>query len=116
VTLCDDSLVAVHAARRTLELNSVTNKVLASDCAEAVRDVRFNVAATNPPFRQGLGVEFDVVQQFVRTAARVLVEGSGRLYLVANRFIRHERVMSNLFSQVKTAYEDKRFRVLEAAR
>jgi len=46
----------------------------------------------------------------------VLVEESGRLYLVANRFIRHERVMGNLFSQVKTAYEGNHFRVLEAAR
>jgi 16S rRNA (guanine1207-N2)-methyltransferase len=117
VVLVDHSAAALAASRATLELNDVTNaQVLASDCAEAVRDVRFNVVATNPPFHQGLGVEFDVAQQFVRSAARVLVEGGGRLFLVANRFIRYERVMGSLFSQVTTAYEDKRFRVLEAVR
>jgi 16S rRNA (guanine1207-N2)-methyltransferase len=113
----DHSAAALAASRATLELNGVTNgTVLASDCAEAVRDRRFDIVATNPPFHQGLGVEFDVAQQFVRDAARVLVKEGGRLYLVANRFIRYERVMGNLFSQVTTAYEDKRFRVLEAMR
>ncbi len=117
VVLVDHSAAALAACRATLELNGVTNaEILASDCAEAVRDRRFDVVATNPPFHQGLGVEFDVAQQFVRDAARVLVKEGGRLYLVANRFIRYERVMGALFSQVKTAYEDNRFRVLEAVR
>jgi len=117
VVLVDHSAAALAACRATLELNGVTNaEILASDCAGAVRDRRFDVVATNPPFHQGLGVEFDVAQQFVRDAARVLVKEGGRLFLVANRFIRYERVMGTLFSQVKTAYEDKRFRVLEAVR
>jgi 16S rRNA G1207 methylase RsmC len=117
VVLVDHSAAALGACRATLELNGVTNaEILASDCAGAVRDRRFDVVATNPPFHQGLGVEFDVAQQFVRDAARVLVKEGGRLFLVANRFIRYERVMGALFSQVKTAYEDKRFRVLEAVR
>ena len=117
VVLVDHSAAALAASRATLELSGATNaEVLASDCAEAVRDRRFDVVATNPPFHQGLGVEFDVAQQFVRDAARVLVKEGGRLYLVANRFIRYERVMGNLFPRTTTAYEDKRFRVLEAVR
>jgi 16S rRNA (guanine1207-N2)-methyltransferase len=115
VILVDHSAAALAASRSTLELNGVTNaEVLASDCAKAVYDQRFDVVVTNPPFHQGLGVEFDVAQQFVRDAAHVLVKGSGRLYLVANRFIRYERMMGSLFSQVRTAYEDNHFRVLEA--
>jgi 16S rRNA (guanine1207-N2)-methyltransferase len=117
VVLVDSSAVALEAARATCELSGVTNRVqvLASDCASAVRGMRFDVVATNPPFHQGLGVEFDVAQQFVRDAAEVLAEDGGRLYLVANRFIRYERVMSG-FSQVTTVYEDNHFRVLEAKR
>jgi 16S rRNA (guanine1207-N2)-methyltransferase len=116
VVLVDSSAVALEAARATCELNGVTSRVqvLVSDCASAVRDMRFDVVATNPPFHQGLGVEFDVAQQFVRDTAEVLVPG-GRLYLVANRFIRYERVMRG-FSQVTTIYEDNHFRVLEAMR
>jgi 16S rRNA (guanine1207-N2)-methyltransferase len=99
-------------------LNGVLERtqVLASDCASAVRDRRFDVIATNPPFHQGLGVEYDVARQFVRDAAHVLVEGGGRLYLVANRFIRYERMLGDVrvASRVTTAYEDNRFRVLKA--
>jgi 16S rRNA (guanine1207-N2)-methyltransferase len=92
-------------------------QVLASDCASAVLDRRFDVVATNPPFHQGLGVEYDVAQQFVRDAVHVLTQG-GRLYLVANRFIRYERMLSDMriALQVTTVYEDHHFRVLKALR
>jgi 16S rRNA (guanine1207-N2)-methyltransferase len=120
VVLVDSSAAALEAARMTLALNGMTDhaQVLASDCASAVHDMRFDVVATNPPFHQGLGVEFDVAQQFVRDAAEMLAESGGRLYLVANRFIRYERVMSDLSQvfRIRTAYEDNRFRVLEAVR
>jgi 16S rRNA (guanine1207-N2)-methyltransferase len=117
IVCVDSSAAALQATRATLELNGITDhaQVLASDCASAVHDVRFDVVATNPPFHQGLGVEYDVAQQFVRDAAHVLAKG-GRLVLVANRFIRYERVMHGLFADVTTAYEDNRFRVLEAVR
>jgi len=88
-------------------------EVIASDCGGAVLGRRFDVVATNPPFHQGLGVGYDVARQFVRDAARVLKPG-GRLALVANRFIRYEHTATDLFSDVRTAYEDDRFRVLEA--
>ncbi len=118
VVCVDSSAAALHATRATLELNDVAEQVqvLASDCASAVRDRRFDVIATNPPFHQGLGVEYDVARQFVRDAAHLLVEGGGRLYLVANRFIRYERMLADVCMavQVTTAYEDRRFRVLKA--
>jgi len=113
VVCVDSSAAALEATHATLDMSGVKAPVLASDCAFAVRDLRFDVVATNPPFHQGLGVEYEVAQQFVRDAAHVLRDG-GRLYLVANRFIRYERMMEGLFSEIKIAYEDNRFRVLEA--
>jgi 16S rRNA (guanine1207-N2)-methyltransferase len=115
VVCVDSSAIALQATRTTCELNGVMGcmQVLASDGASAVRDRHFDLVATNPPFHQGLGVEHDVAQQFVRDAAHVL-NRDGKLYLVANRFIRYERIMSELFSRVTTAYEDNRFRVLVA--
>jgi len=115
VVCVDSSAAALQATRATCELNGVMERtqVLASDGASAVRDRRFDVVATNPPFHQGLGVEYDVAQQFVRDAAHVL-GAQGKLYLVANRFIRYERMMSESFSRVTTAYEDNRFHVLVA--
>jgi 16S rRNA (guanine1207-N2)-methyltransferase len=114
VTLMDASSAAVEAARRTLALNGITNaEAMLSDCAAAVLDREFDVVVTNPPFHQGFGVEYDVARQFIVDAARVLRPG-GRLYLVANRFIRYDRWIEECFGNVTTVYQDNRYRVLQA--
>jgi len=114
VTLVDSSCTAVEAARRTLALNGITNaEVLLSDCASAVFDRKFDVVATNPPFHQGFGVAYDVAHQFILDAGRVLRRG-GRLYLVANRFIRYDNWIEERFGNVTTVYQDNRYRVLRA--
>lgn len=117
VVCVDSSAIALKATWATLELNGMVGRaqVLASDCAWTVRDMRFDVVATNPPFHQGLDVEYDVAQQFVRDAVRVL-KPNGRLYLVSNRFVHYERMMEGWFARVSIVYEDHRFRVLEAVR
>lgn len=116
VTLVDSSSVAVEAARRTLALNSVLNaRVCLSDGAAAVHDVRFDVVVTNPPFHQERQTDYNVAHQFIRDAASVL-QRRGRLYVVANRFIRYEHQMSKCFHEVSVVYEDNLYRVLLAVR
>ncbi|MBN1580255.1 MAG: class I SAM-dependent methyltransferase [Anaerolineae bacterium] len=114
VYLVDSNLVAVSAARRTLALNGVHNaEVALSDGVQAVRDIRFDLVVTNPPFHQGRQTDYSVAHQFIQDAACVL-NPKGRLYLVANRFIRYEHQMEQVFQDVRVAYEDNRFRVLFA--
>lgn len=119
VVLVDADLRAVESARRTLAANGIVNgEVLLSDCALAVLDRRSgahrcNVVITNPPFHQGVGVDCEVAHQFVRDAARVLACG-GRLFLVANRFLRYGDLVREVFGNVATAYADNRYHVLTA--
>jgi 16S rRNA (guanine1207-N2)-methyltransferase len=87
--------------------------VLLSDCAAAVLERRFDVVITNPPFHQGVGVDYEVACQFVRDSARVLRSG-GRLFLVANRFLRYGDLIKEVFGSVETAYADNRYHVLTA--
>ena len=116
VTCVDASADSVEATHRTLSTNGVRHaEVFWSDCASAVRDRQYDVVATNPPFHQGVGTDYDVARQFVDDAAAVLRPG-GRLVLVANRFLRYERDMAGLFADVRVIYEDGRFRVLEAVK
>jgi len=86
-----------------------------SDGAAAVRDVRFDVVLTNPPFHQERQTDYNVAHQFIRDAARVL-QRRGRLYVVANRFIRYEDPLREHFYEVSVAYEDNLYRVLLATR
>ena len=112
VDLVDSNIIAVEAARRTLALNEIANaEVYPSDGIAAVRDKTFDVVVTNPPFHQGRATDYYVAHQFIRDAARVL-KARGRLYVVANRFIRYERQMEQCLQTVRVAYEDRRFRVL----
>ena len=124
VVLVDADARAVESARRTLEANSVANgEVLLSDCGSAVLERhfdagrfdagRFDRVITNPPFHQGVGVDYEVACQFVRDAARMLRPG-GRLFLVANRFLRYGDLIHESFGNVATAYADNRYHVLTA--
>lgn len=121
VTAVDADLRAVESTQCTLEANDVTGEVLVSDCAQVVLDRRFDVVLCNPPFHQGIGVEYDVACQMVRDAATVLRPG-GRFYLVSNAFIRYERQMMGdwpgdgpgLFARVKEVFNERRYRVLQA--
>ncbi len=114
VVLVDADVRAIGSARRTLAANGVANaEVLLSDCASAVLDRRFDVVVTNPPFHQGVGVDYEVAHQFVRDAARVLRRG-GRFFLVANRFLRYADLIRETFGEVDIAYADSRYHVLTA--
>jgi 16S rRNA (guanine1207-N2)-methyltransferase len=116
VVLVDADTRAVESARRTLAINGIANgEVLLSDCAAAVLERCFDVVIANPPFHQGVGVDYEVACQFVRDAARVLRPG-GRLFLVANRFLRYGDLIKEAFGSVETAYADNRYHVLAAAR
>lgn len=113
-TLVDADVRAIEAARRTAAFNDVANlEVVPSDCAAAVLDRRFDVVITNPPFHQGVGVDYAVANQFVQGAARVLSRG-GRLFLVANRHLRYTELIRGAFGNVATVYADSRYQVLTA--
>ena len=114
VVLVDADARAVESARRTLAANDIANgETLLSDCGSAVLERRFDCVVSNPPFHQGVGVDYDVARQFVRDAARVLCRG-GHLFLVANRFLRYGDLVRETFGNVATVYSDNRYHVLAA--
>ncbi len=116
VTLLDVSLVSVAAARRLLEERGLTNaQVLASDGLQAVRDQRFDLVATNPPFHLGGVQTTAIAERFIRESAQVL-RPRGRLYLVANRFLKYEPALRSCFSAVEEVSGNARFKVLRALR
>lgn len=114
VTLLDVSLVSVAAARRLLEQRGLTNaQVLASDGMQAVRNQRFDLVATNPPFHLGGIQTTAVAERFINEAARVL-RPRGRFYLVANRFLKYEPVLRSCFGTVEEVGGNTRFKVLRS--
>lgn len=112
VTMVDVSLAAVEASRRAAEQSGLHNvTVLASDDVQAVRQQRFDLIATNPPFHQGGIQTMEIAERFIAGAARVLLPG-GRFYLVANRFLKYEPTLRQHFKHFEEVGGDKRYKVL----
>ena len=115
VVLVDSDLRAVRSATRTLAANGIRNAhVILSDGVSAIEDSDpFDVVITNPPFHQGREVDLEVTREFVDGARRVTRPG-GRLFLVANRFIRYDDLMRDIFGNVEVAQADRSYQVLTA--
>ena len=114
VTMVDASLAAVATAQQSVIEQGLTNvRVLPSDGAQAVRDQRFSLVATNPPFHQGGIQTLQIAERFIRDAAQVLTQ-KGRFYLVANRFLKYEPALLSCFRSVQEVGGDSRYKVLLA--
>ncbi len=115
VVLVDTDLRAARSARYTLEANRVGNgAVLLSDGVAYVFGERpFDTVITNPPFHQGRKVDYEVAHQFIHDSRRVLRDG-GTLFLVANRFIGYDDLVSEAFGNVTAAHAGSSYHVLTA--
>ncbi|MBO0784053.1 MAG: methyltransferase [Ktedonobacteraceae bacterium] len=112
VTMVDVSLAAVAETRSAVEQSGLANiHVLPSDGAQAVLSQRFDLVATNPPFHQGAAQTMEIAERFIREAAQVL-RSAGRLYLVANRFLKYEPQLRACFQTVKEVEGNTRYKVL----
>jgi 16S rRNA (guanine1207-N2)-methyltransferase len=72
-----------------------------------------NGAIMNPPFHEGRVADPRLGAAFIATAARLLT-GAGRLWLVANRHLPYESILTEKFAQVTEIGGDNRFKIIEA--
>jgi 16S rRNA (guanine1207-N2)-methyltransferase len=74
----------------------------------------WDAVVMNPPFHTGREAEPDLGIAFIRAAHRYL-SPSGTLWLVANRHLPYDRVLTTLFKQVEEIGGDASFRLTRAA-
>lgn len=76
----------------------------------------YDVIVTNPPFHTGTGTERpDVGRRFIAAAAESLAAG-GRLWLVANRHLPYEAVLTSSFGTVRAVTQQHGFKIIEAVK
>ena len=116
VCLVDVDSEAVRCAARAVAMAGRERcDVRASDVGAAVRDLRFDVVVTNPPFHVGKATDLDVPTQFI-VDAHALLKPGGTLQLVANRTLPYERLVRECFGNLTTLHDGPRFKVLSALR
>jgi 16S rRNA (guanine1207-N2)-methyltransferase len=112
VDMVDANLLAVAASKRNIERQRLANaRALASDVLSAVPDKKYDLILSNPPFHTGRDVDYQVARAFIEQSYSALQTG-GQLYLVANRFIRYERIMGDYFQQSDIIVQSSRFHIL----
>lgn len=79
------------------------------------KPVQINTVVMNPPFHTGRSAEPELGQAFIAAAAKILT-ASGHLWMVANRHLPYETILSERFVAVNEVAGDNRFKVLHAQR
>lgn len=114
------------------ELHLVEAEALALDCArQNVADERatfhwadatsfsagkaLDFVVMNPPFHQGRTADPALGAAFIRTAQRLL-QPKGQLWMVANRTLPYEEVLTSAFANVTAVAIEGGFKILQATR
>jgi 16S rRNA (guanine1207-N2)-methyltransferase len=107
-----------HAAVRTVLVNAKRNGIgnvtaLVGDGPTMLREqgLHPDIIVSNPPFHSGQVEARQVAARFIGAAAACLPL-RGRLYVVANRFLRYETVLQEGFEQVAEVAGDAHYKVL----
>lgn len=76
----------------------------------------YDAIVTNPPFHAQRGIDRpDIGKRFIAVAAESLRPG-GSLWLVANRHLPYEQVLSDSFSSVRTVVQRHGYKIIAAVR
>jgi 16S rRNA (guanine1207-N2)-methyltransferase len=114
VDLADNHLLSILCTRENIDRNSITNaEAHLVDTTVSFPDIGYTHVLSNPPFHTGNLVDKSAAQAFITLARQSLAQG-GELILVANRFLRYDRLMQELFGNLTILAETGKFWVLSS--
>lgn len=105
---------ALDAAKTNLG-NTVAQGFFWTDLLAEPVERRYDVIAMNPPFHRSRAAEPEIGAGMIRAAAKALKPG-GRLFMVANRQLPYEPVLSAAFASHAELARDGMFKVISARR
>ncbi len=112
VDLVDNNLLAIASAKENIRLNKIANaKVFPSDLLNSIGKNKYTLILSNPPFHTGQAVDYQVAQTMILNSRQALAPG-GQLILVANKFIRYDRLMQQIYGNIICLKETGKYHVL----
>jgi 16S rRNA (guanine1207-N2)-methyltransferase len=109
------NVLAVAAARENLMRQALVGESLAGDALDPVFKRRYDLMLSNPPFHSGKQVTPEITERFIQHGRDLLVPG-GQFVLVANRFLRYDRVLDDVFGGHTILADNRQYWVLMADR
>jgi 16S rRNA (guanine1207-N2)-methyltransferase len=112
VHLVDNNLLAIAASRETLSLNRINNAhVYMGDLINPVLPDKYDLILSNPPFHTGMAVDYQIAHALIEASHQAL-NPAGRLIIVANRFIRYDRLIRDIFGNISILAQSGKFHIL----
>ncbi len=116
VDMVDNHLLAVASCQENIHRNHLHNcQVFASDLMSSVSGTTYSCVLSNPPFHAGKQIDYQIAHALIASAFNILEPG-GQLRLVANRFIRYNHLMSELFGNVSVLAQTPAYHVLSSSK
>lgn len=108
---------ALEAARRNLGLvpTPIKARLHWQDVTAGLGSATYDVIVMNPPFHDGRDAQHQLGLKFI-TAAALALRGTGDLWLVANKHLPYEKLMTELFEHARTVAESHGFKVLHGTK
>ncbi len=113
-TLSDISALALYCAERSLALNGLQGKVVASDGMQEING-SFDHILSNPPFHEGLKNDYGITLNFIKTAHAKANRGC-KLTIVANRFLPYPEHIQNTFHSFSVLCKTNKFSVYQGSK
>jgi 16S rRNA (guanine1207-N2)-methyltransferase len=119
VAMSDVNLIGVDYTKRNAFKNGLAEKtnIFPADTFSAPHSLldthHFDLIVSNPAFHQGRKVDKSMADKLIADAPGFLTS-SGRLLIVANRFLNYDKTMRDTFKRVKRIAETGKFHLIEA--
>jgi 16S rRNA (guanine1207-N2)-methyltransferase len=114
VDLIDSNRLAVAASRKNILANKLENaQAFTSDLLDGIQGHRYQLIISNPPFHAGKEVNYAITVALLEQASLALEPG-GELIIVANQFIRYDKLMMDIFGNIRKLAQTNRFHILSA--
>ncbi|WP_016954278.1 methyltransferase [Catenovulum agarivorans] len=109
IDMCDIDALAIESSKQTLLINQLVGSVVISDGLTKISS-NYQWIFSNPPFHTGIKIDYHITERFIKDCKNVLTT-NGRLYIVANRFLKYAQILQDHFNCVDVVAEDNKFKV-----
>jgi len=110
VDLVDVNAYALASAKFSLLKNQLEGNVFPSNVFSDVSK-RYNLLLSNPPFHSGKNTDYSAAETFINQSPDY-IKKHGHLSIVANKFLKYEPLLENVFTHLHTIKENNKFKVL----
>ncbi|MGQ8365459.1 methyltransferase [Glaciecola sp. 1036] len=109
ITFSELSALALYCCEKTLDVNHLNGKVIASDGMQEITGT-FNYILSNPPFHSGIKNDYAITEKFIKDAYKHL-KSNASLSIVANRFLPYPDLLEDNFGRFEVLEKTNKYTV-----